>query len=426
MNEIKKPLACLSDEVENVVIFVCDALRWDYRPESVLSRGTTFKTIASSLFTAPSFPSIASGLYPHRHGVFSFTSVIDSTTPALTNIPGVNFSLWTETAWVDFDPPESGPLYRVLSTRQRVPLETIETPFVYLEDDKGGHAPYSLTFEEYDKSAATFFKEYGGQGLEKLRSMYREGVEQSVSLFEKRLETLARRGLLDSTLVIFTSDHGELLGEYGGLVGHSWFASPELVFVPATFIHPLLPAGESISGKVIRHVDFFPTILALLNQKAPPALDGISLLDGETYPDYGVNYCRKAKASGPRGWQTREEKSLWDWHGGHVFRSDGFLARSLSAIHQSLVRDDSLTRAFLSAYNRNRPLLASLSDYWTLLRVCSLSKRTCLDPQVPRDQAEQVLASLFDGQPRQSSSWMLGSDEDEEILDRLRDLGYVE
>lgn len=50
--------------IKNIMIFVSDALRWDYLPQSVARRGITFKTIASSLFTASSFPSMVTGLYP--------------------------------------------------------------------------------------------------------------------------------------------------------------------------------------------------------------------------------------------------------------------------------------------------------------------------------------------------------------------------
>jgi arylsulfatase A-like enzyme len=429
MSETNKPLAGLSNEIENVVIFVCDALRWDYHPESVRARGVTFKTVASSLFTAASFPSMISGLYAHRLGIFSFGSLMDPATPAMTNISGVTFSLWTETAWTSFQPPETGPLYRVLNTRQRVSLDVIEPPFVYLEDDKGAHAPYGLPFTEYEKPTTTFFQEYGGQGVEKLRSMYRSGVEQSVDLFETRLDVLAERGLLDSTLVIFTSDHGDLLGEYGGLVGHAWFASPELVFVPTTFIHPSLPDGVTVTEKVIRHVDLFPTILSCLNRRVPSGLDGISLLDCEMYPDHGINYCRKNRPEKGKkdAWLgfAREERSVWDWGGGYVLRSDSLPVRVLSTVYYSLIRN-SETKAFLGAHNQGRPVRDILQDCGTLLRFGSLSRRKCLEPLTPEVEAQRILASIVSGEPKQATSWMSDRDDDEQVLQRLRDLGYID
>ena len=40
-----------SQNIENIVIYVCDSLRWDYTPESIMDMGITIKTVASSLYT---------------------------------------------------------------------------------------------------------------------------------------------------------------------------------------------------------------------------------------------------------------------------------------------------------------------------------------------------------------------------------------
>ena len=61
-----------TEKINNIVIFVCDSLRWDYTPQSVIDKGITIKTIAASLYTAPSFPSIISGLYPPKTGIYNW------------------------------------------------------------------------------------------------------------------------------------------------------------------------------------------------------------------------------------------------------------------------------------------------------------------------------------------------------------------
>ncbi len=427
MSATSLPLARLSQGIENIVVFVCDALRWDEHPQSVRAQGVTFKTVASSLFTAASFPSMVSGLYPHRLGVFSFLEAIPLEIPALTHIPGINFSLWTESAWTRFDPPETAPIYQVLNTRQRISLETIQPPFVYLEDDKGGHAPYGLTFAEYDKPATTFFHEFGSGGLETLRAMYRQGIAQSVAFFQERLKTLEKRGLLDRTLVIFTSDHGELLGEYGGLVEHGRFATPELVFVPTTFIHPALPAGVTVAGHVMRHVDLFPTALAALQRPIPTGLDGVSLLDCQAFPDYGLNYCRRKQPGpglGARLRSTREERSVWDWGGGYVWRPELGCLRFLSAVSYVFIQR-TCGRAFLRAYHRSRPLTSVLRDYGALLKTISAARRRYLEPTTPAAAARRLLAA-FSASSEPPTRWMSDIEPDAEVLERLRDLGYVE
>jgi arylsulfatase A-like enzyme len=75
------------------------------------------------------------------------------------------------------------------------------------------------------------------------------------------VDVLGDRGLAGETLVVYTSDHGELLGEYG-FFGHTHLATPEIVYVPTTFPHPTLePSAES---SLLHHVDFLPTVASAL------------------------------------------------------------------------------------------------------------------------------------------------------------------
>ena len=75
------------------------------------------------------------------------------------------------------------------------------------------------------------------------------------------MDVLGDRGLAEETLVIYTSDHGELLGEYG-FFGHTHLATPEIVYVPTTFCHPdLEPSAEP---SLLHHVDLLPTVASVL------------------------------------------------------------------------------------------------------------------------------------------------------------------
>ena len=81
------------------------------------------------------------------------------------------------------------------------------------------------------------------------------------------------------------SDHGELLGEYGDLIGHGEASCPELVYIPIVFIHPSLPKGKTYENEgVLRHVDLFPTIKGILNIKSDQYTDGVNLLQREKLP----------------------------------------------------------------------------------------------------------------------------------------------
>jgi len=86
------------------------------------------------------------------------------------------------------------------------------------------------------------------------------------------LETLKSLDLLDHTMIVFTSDHGDLCGEHGRLnkgVPYEGSARiPFLVYCPGK-----LPAGTSVN-EAIGTVDFFPTVLKLLDVPYDKKVDG--------------------------------------------------------------------------------------------------------------------------------------------------------
>lgn len=98
------------------------------------------------------------------------------------------------------------------------------------------------------------------------------------------LETLERRGELDSTLVICTSDNGMNMGHHG-IYGKGNGTYPQNMFdtsvkVPFIFRCPAgFPSGQRLDG-LHSHYDLFPTLLdyADLNAEKPEGLPGRSRL----------------------------------------------------------------------------------------------------------------------------------------------------
>jgi tetratricopeptide (TPR) repeat protein len=90
------------------------------------------------------------------------------------------------------------------------------------------------------------------------------------------LNHLKELGVRDRTLVVYTSDHGEGLGEHGEQT-HSLLVYDATMQIPM-IIHA--PKGLP-QGKVVRQqsclVDVVPTVLALLGQEVPDDLDGVNL-----------------------------------------------------------------------------------------------------------------------------------------------------
>jgi len=91
------------------------------------------------------------------------------------------------------------------------------------------------------------------------------------------LGKLKEWGLFENSLIIFSADHGESLGEHG-----YFFAHGDLIYNPCMHI-PLLirfPGGvvrKRISTPV-SSVDLMPTILDFLGVEPPQGIDGVSLL----------------------------------------------------------------------------------------------------------------------------------------------------
>jgi len=100
----------------------------------------------------------------------------------------------------------------------------------------------------------------------------------------KLLETLKRTGFDENTIVVFTSDHGDMLGERGmwfKRVFFDWSAK-----VPLIISRPGMTEGSRIAAPA-SHVDLLPTLMDFATGGAEPQwvepVDGVSLrplLDG--------------------------------------------------------------------------------------------------------------------------------------------------
>lgn len=86
------------------------------------------------------------------------------------------------------------------------------------------------------------------------------------------LKTLETSGILNNTIVVFTSDHGDLLGEHGrNNKGVPFEGSAKIPFV---LYYPAKVEKKTIIDEALTTVDFMPTILALLGVENPDQQDG--------------------------------------------------------------------------------------------------------------------------------------------------------
>lgn len=143
------------------------------------------------------------------------------------------------------------------------------------EDRKTYHDAYAPIIEE--------FKEKNPQGKDlaewKFQRYMRDYAKVVKSLDDnigRVLDYLEEKGLLDNTLVVYTSDQGFYMGEHG------WF--DKRFMYEESMRTPLvmrLPKGLKARGDIsqmVQNIDYAPTFLELAGAPVPDDIQGVSLL----------------------------------------------------------------------------------------------------------------------------------------------------
>lgn len=319
----------MSKPVDSVYIFVSDALRYDAISQRIKRFGHCLKTVSSSTNTCTEFPTMVTGLYPPQHGVQTFSGLINDSDPTIFDLVDGSCPCYWLPAPIrnSIDSVEHyGTLPEFFGA-----LEKTRHPFVVMDRDNLTHLPYGhdlvsgldevKTQYGYDLTPPL---EHDGENLtsdeyladrghlpERLKREYQLAAEESVRRFENRLNILRDMGLLENTLVIFTADHGEELGEYGRFT-HGKTPVPETIYVPTMFYRD--DAEISVEGDFMSHTDLFPTIASALDSSISANGPGYDLFEGA--PDERMVFSSITIAS---YFGDRVEYGAWDRNGGYSF-----------------------------------------------------------------------------------------------------------
>jgi len=312
----------------NVIIIGIDSLRADHlgiygynRPTSptidnFAKKGIIFmKNYSQSITTTPSFMSIITSLYPTDHGVLTtardwrnqpYVKINENITtlPQLLKQNGYKTKALISSVSMPyevgfgrgFDEFSVDP-----TANQRVNLlgwikKNRNNKFFVFYHDMNVHAPYDSS-EKFKKMFATtvlskplHFKETEGskvraffsnidpkntQDIAYLTDLYDAAVRDVDSFFDKLLNELQSQKILDKTIIIFVSDHGEEFQDHGVFL-HLQFYN-EIMHTPLIILSPTLNKHIEIDQNT-RSIDIMPTIIDLLGINTTIPMRGLSLL----------------------------------------------------------------------------------------------------------------------------------------------------
>ena len=159
------------------------------------------------------------------------------------------------------------PKYEQLYSPAKMPLPSM--PSGYLERR---HTGFNIQANYRDVSNPIPLDQ-----VRRARSAYFGMITELDGLIGRLMDQLERSGQIRNTVIIYTADHGEMLGEHG-----LWSKNVLLensARVPMIFSGPGVPRGKAVDAPV-SHVDMVATLLQLANIPKPRALRGQPILSG--------------------------------------------------------------------------------------------------------------------------------------------------
>lgn len=134
------------------------------------------------------------------------------------------------------------------------------------EYDKWGGKELQKTHREtLGPYSTTFLSEENWWKLQAFEALYDGAIHQIDQCLEQFISTLDESGILDDTLLVVTSDHGEGFGERSRiepgvrLIDHSWGIDEELVHVPLLVSEPGQESGTVVDQPA--SLTEFPTVV---------------------------------------------------------------------------------------------------------------------------------------------------------------------
>ncbi len=307
-------------QARNVILISIDTLRADHlscygygKPVSPnidrFSEGSLrfTRAVSQSSWTLPSHASLFTGYYPSEHGAVNNHRRIPRSYMTVTEIlrnAGFSTAAFTGGGYLN---PIFGFDQGFMEYRH---LRALDSAEVWKFIDGHGDGPFFLFLHTYKvhnydapkdllealggryrdefnnlSSIMSFVDDHLYHNLDKgsrakmeyLRDRYDLAIEGIDRQFGALMQGLEARGLLDDTIVIFLSDHGEEFGEHGHTY-HGGTLFNEMIHVPLIVRIPGLQSRGRRIDSVVEILDVMPTILELAGLPPPAGIEGHSLV----------------------------------------------------------------------------------------------------------------------------------------------------
>jgi choline-sulfatase len=149
-----------------------------------------------------------------------------------------------------------------------------------LPDDEND--PHSLRLRHVIAADVT---EVSDEQIQTARHAYLANISYVDRHVGRLLEVLEHHGMADDTVVVFTADHGDMLGERGLWYKMSYFEHACRIPLIMRLPHYAEAVRGTTVGSHVGLLDIAPTLLDIAGVEAPDAMDGssvLSLLEGAT------------------------------------------------------------------------------------------------------------------------------------------------
>lgn len=177
--------------------------------------------------------------------------------------------------------------------------------------------PWQADYSPHAKGVnrRTLYESYWKNASEedwKLMTMrYYANVSWIDDMMGRTLKALEKKGLLDNAIIVYTSDHGEMLGDrfYRFNKYNLYEGSVRIPMILAGSALPNSIEKNTISHDHVENIDLLPTLLHIAGIQQEKELPGLNLLENKTRP---ASFCAMHERDGEAAfmWRTKSHKLI--------------------------------------------------------------------------------------------------------------------